>query len=240
MADLADDVVEVLDEARVDRATVFGLSMGGMIAQEVAIRAPRRVGGLVLAATAPPMPAYRPQRSSSVAGLLMRPMGRGETLDAYFRKLWCQAMDEGFVERNPEVLEELVEQIVQRPTPRSMLIHQLRAVVGWGHAARLSQVKSPTIVVHGSADRFIACSAGRTLAGLLPESRFVELDGTGHLVAHEAPGLMLELIAEVTEGWVTAPTLPEHTLGQGPVASGADQNGTAAETSVSPRPARRR
>ena len=57
MADLADDVVGVLDEAEIDRATVFGLSMGGMIAQELAIRHAEDVRRLVLVATSPPAPS---------------------------------------------------------------------------------------------------------------------------------------------------------------------------------------
>jgi pimeloyl-ACP methyl ester carboxylesterase len=201
MADLADDVVGVLDEAEVDRATVFGLSMGGMIAQELALRAPQRVGGLVLAGTAPPISAYRAKTAFAPA-VLLRPVRRRETLEAYFGTLWSQAVGDGFAERHPEIIDELVHQVVQRPTPRSLLIHQLRAVAGWGHAGRLSKISSPTVVVHGIDDRFIEITAARRLAELIPGSRLVELEGVGHLVSHEDPWVTFELIGEVTERWV--------------------------------------
>jgi pimeloyl-ACP methyl ester carboxylesterase len=203
MADLADDVVSVLDEAEVDRATVFGLSMGGMIAQELAIRAPERIGGLVLAATAPPMPALRPKASFGASALL-RPVGRRETLEDYFRSLWSQATGDGFVQRHPEIIDELVRQVVQRPTPKALLIHQLRAVVGWGHAARLTGISAPTVVLHGTDDRFVEIAAGRRLGQLIQSSRFVELDGVGHLVPHEDPWVTFEVIGEITGRWAGA------------------------------------
>ena len=198
MADLAADVIDVMDDAGVDSATIFGLSMGGMIAQETAMRAPERVTGLVLAATAPPMPGYKPKSGSTLAMSLVRPPGYRESLDRYFRKLWASATAEGFAERNPELMDELVGQIVERPTPRSLLMHQLRAVVGWGRVERLERITAATVVVHGSEDNLMDIRAGRRLAELIPGSRFVELEGVGHLIAHEAPEVATKLIKEVS------------------------------------------
>jgi pimeloyl-ACP methyl ester carboxylesterase len=204
MGDLADDVVAVLDDAEVERAMIFGLSMGGMIAQELAIRAPGRVDGLVLAATAPPTPGHRPGSRSGTALALFRPPGPREALDVYFRKLWTAATAEGFAEQHPEVIEELVRQIVDRPTPRSLLFHQLRAVFGWGHAERLASIDVPTVVVHGTEDALMPIDAGRRLAELIPNSRLIELDGVGHLVPHEAPERTRELIRDVVLAQRTA------------------------------------
>lgn len=198
MADLAADVLDVMDDAEIESATIFGLSMGGMIAQETAMRAPQRVTGLVLAATAPPMPGYRPRSGSALALSLVRPPGFREPLDRYFRKLWASATAEGFAERNPALMDELVRQILERPTPRALLMHQLRAVVGWGRVERLQRISGPTVVVHGSEDSLMDIRAGRRLAELIPNSRFVELEGVGHLIAHEAPDVATRLIKEVS------------------------------------------
>lgn len=200
MADLASDVIDVMDDAGVETATVFGLSMGGMIAQETAMRAPERVKGLVLAATAPPMPGFRPKSGSALALSLVRPPGFRQPLDSYFRKLWASATAEGFAERNPELMDELVSQILERPTPRSLLMHQLRAVVGWGRVERLERITAATVVIHGSEDNLMDIRAGRRLAELIPGSRFVELEGVGHLIAHEAPEIATKLIKEVSSG----------------------------------------
>src|SRR5205814_6555021 len=134
MADLADDVADVFDAANAERATVLGMSMGGMIAQEFAFRHPDRLAGLVLTATRPPAPIYAAPKASNELLELLTPPRRDETLADYFTRLWTAATGPGFAEREPDAIAELVEQVVERPTPRVMLLHQLRAVNGWGHA----------------------------------------------------------------------------------------------------------
>jgi pimeloyl-ACP methyl ester carboxylesterase len=197
MPDLADDVSAVLDDAEVDSATVLGISMGGMIAQEVALRHPERVDALMLIATRPPAPAFAsPDASESMWGLL-RPPGRNETLRVFLKRLWTDATASGFAERHPEAIDELVEQIAERPTPRQMLLHQLRAVNGWGHADRLASIAVPTTVVHGDEDRLLDAENGRRLAALIPGARYVELEGVGHLPPLEAPDATLALIDEL-------------------------------------------
>lgn len=196
MADLAGDVVRVLDEERVERATVFGLSMGGMITQELALRAPDRVAAIVLSGTRPPSPAYHPTLASPATWHLMRPLGPRESREAYYRVVWSLAAAEGFAERCPEVIEELVRQIVERPTPRRLLMHQLNAVLAWGHAERLTGLRIPAVVIHGEQDTFIPVENGRTLGELIPDAQYVELPGVGHLAPHEAPDRVRELIVD--------------------------------------------
>src|SRR4051794_18307218 len=88
LADMAGDVQAVLDAEGIDRATVLGMSMGGMIAQEFAIRHPDRLDGLMLMSTRPPAPAYTAPRPGDVLWDFLRPPRRGETLDVYFTRLW--------------------------------------------------------------------------------------------------------------------------------------------------------
>lgn len=197
MADLADDVLAVLDAEGIEHAALFGLSMGGMIAQETAMRAPERVTAMVLSGTRPPTPRYHPSVASPVAWQLMRPLGPRETRETYFRRVWSLAAAEGFADRHPEVIEELVRQNLERPTPRSLLIQQLRAVTAWGHAERLAAIRAPTVVVHGEEDAFIPVENGRELGRLIAGATYVELPGVGHLAPHEASDRVLELIAGV-------------------------------------------
>jgi 3-oxoadipate enol-lactonase len=198
MADLADDVAAVLDEDEFDRAVVVGMSMGGMIAQEFAIRHHDRLAGLVLIATRPPAPAYAPSAGSNMVLDLLAPPRREETLESYFTRLWTMGTGPGFAEREPESIAELVAQIVARPTPRVMLMHQVRAVNGCGHAERLRRITAPTAIVHGAEDRLIDVVNGRRLAELIPGSQYIELDGVGHLPPLEAPDRLLEVVGSVT------------------------------------------
>jgi pimeloyl-ACP methyl ester carboxylesterase len=197
IADLADDVAAVLDAEALESAFVVGVSMGGMIAQEFAIRHPARADGLLLVSTRPPAPAYRAPRAGDGLWDMLRPVRRGETLDAYLTRLWAGAAAEGFGEREPESISELVEQIATRPTSRGNLLHQLRAVSGWGHAERLRLIDAPTIVLHGAQDRLMPAENGRRIAQLIPGARHVELDGVGHLPPLEAPTRLRELIFEL-------------------------------------------
>jgi 3-oxoadipate enol-lactonase len=197
MADLADDVAAVLDELEHERATVVGMSMGGMIAQEFAMRHADRLTGLALIATRPPAPAYAIPKGSSLMLDLLVPPRKGESLETYFTRLWTLATGPGFAQREPELIAELVAQIVARPTPRVMLMHQLRAVNGWGHADRLGRINAPTAIVHGADDRLVHVLNGRRLAALMPAAGYHELEGVGHLPPVEAPGRVLEAIAGV-------------------------------------------
>jgi 3-oxoadipate enol-lactonase len=197
MVDLADDVADVLDAADVEKAIVLGMSMGGMIAQEVAFRHGARLNGLVLTATRPGAPVYAAPKESNMMLDLLGPRRGGESLSVYLTRLWTSAAGEGFAERNPSAIAELVEQILERPTPRQMLLHQLRAVSGWGHAERLRAIDVPTAVVHGAQDRLVHVRNGRRLAEMIPNAAYVEVEGVGHLPPLEAPEALLEAIAGV-------------------------------------------
>jgi 3-oxoadipate enol-lactonase len=198
MPDLADDVAAVLDEVETASAIVVGMSMGGMIAQEFAIGHHDRLAGLVLIATRPPTPAYAPPTTTTglTLDLLAPPRGH-ESLDSYFTRLWTMSTGPGFAEREPEAIAELAAQVASRPTPRAMLMHQLRAVNGWGHAERLRGITAPTAIVHGTEDRMVEPVNGRRLAELMPGAAHFELQGVGHLPPLEAPHRLLEIIAGV-------------------------------------------
>jgi 3-oxoadipate enol-lactonase len=196
LADMADDVAAVIEAAGHERATVLGLSMGGMIAQEFALRHPARLEALMLVGTRPPAPADVLPPWSQL-GELLRPQNRRERLDDYMRRLWAGAVAEGFAEREPAAIEELIAQIIARPTTREMLTHQLRAVSGWAHPERLAGIAAPTVVVSGAVDPFVPPANGRRLAELIPEARYVELPGVGHLAPLEASGEVRDLLKEL-------------------------------------------
>ena len=197
MADLAADVRAILDAADVDTAVIAGISMGGMIAQELTLRSPDRVSGLVLVATAPPLPAFRPTVRSPLLLHLLRPPGRGPAFEAYLHRLWADAAAPGFDERHPEVIDELVSQSLARRTPRSLALAQARAIMGWGHAERLRRIRVPTVIVHGACDPLINPTNGREIACRITGSEYIELPGVGHLIPHEAPRPLLEIVAEM-------------------------------------------
>ncbi len=193
MGTLAKDARDVLKAAGAERATVLGLSMGGMIAQELALRDPRMVERLVLVATRPPAPAHLPAELDMTAGSLRRPR-EGQSLAEFYRALWAGYAAPGFPEREPALIEELISQIVERPTPRAGVTNQLWAIACWHGAKRLGSLTVPTVVVHGDSDPLSPVGNGMRLARLIPQARYVELAGIGHLVPLEAGDALVDVL----------------------------------------------
>jgi pimeloyl-ACP methyl ester carboxylesterase len=193
IADLARDAYDVLRACGVEKATVLGLSMGGMIAQEFALRHPDVVERLILVATVPPVPAQLvPDVAPFLSGL--RGPAKGQDLAGYFRRLWGSYTAGSFAEEHPEVLDEIVAQILQRVTPRQRVLDQIRAIRSWHGSDRLRDLAVPTTVVHGNRDPLIAVGNGMRLARLIPDADYVELAGVGHLVPHEAGTDLLRVL----------------------------------------------
>jgi 3-oxoadipate enol-lactonase len=193
MSDLADDAAAVLRAAGVDRARVLGLSMGGMIAQEFALRHPARVSQLFLVATRPPTPAQIPGSPELTDRAFDRPRP-GESREAFLRSLWAAHAAPGFAEREPGLIDELVEQLGERRTPRAGVMNQSVAILGWHGPRRLTRLAVPTTVVHGAVDRLTPVGNGMRLAGLVPGARYVEIPEVGHLVPLEAGDVLADLL----------------------------------------------
>ena len=111
IADLADDVVAVLDAIGADPATVLGLSMGGMIAQELALRSPERVERLFVVASRPPAPGHIPAVGRHAARAVVAPVPDGVTVREHLRAAWARACAPGFADDHPELIDEMVEQM---------------------------------------------------------------------------------------------------------------------------------
>lgn len=185
VADMADDAAAVLADAGAPRAQVFGVSMGGMIAQELALRHPARVGSLVLAATTPGgLRAYVDMLS--VAQVLARsfflsPAESGRLLVPYLTP-----------SRDLSFFQEWVAigRSEPRPPARGPLL-QLLACGMFSSAARLRRVEAPALVLAGDQDKIIPCAHSERLAALLPRAEFHVLKDTGHVFLIEREGEVL-------------------------------------------------
>jgi pimeloyl-ACP methyl ester carboxylesterase len=181
---LAADALAVLDAADEASAHVYGVSLGGMVAQELALRAPGRVRSLVLGATTAGGRGHElPDRET--VGFLRRhvSMPAEEGVWASIPYMYGPAT----LERRAERIAEDVERRLRFPPDRDGYRAQLEAA--WAHdtASRLDSIAVPTLVLHGTADRIVPFGNGRRLAELLPEARFEALAGAGHLFVTDAP-----------------------------------------------------
>jgi pimeloyl-ACP methyl ester carboxylesterase len=146
---------------------------------------------LVIMASRPPSPAHVVADQTLLRGIVAPP--NGKPLPAYFRDLWAQFVGPGFAA--PSLVDELVQQILTRPTPRSLLLQQTRAIVAWSGPSRLASISTPTVIMHGVDDRLMPVGNGMRLARLIPGARYIELRETGHLLPMEAPDAVAEVLS---------------------------------------------
>ena len=195
MALFADDALAVLDAEQVSRACVFGISMGGMVAQELALRSPGRVTALALGATfASFRESDKPSLDALLDLLLLNCGARFATVDRVGRLL----VSPPFRER---ALEWLRADVGQTESLRAAL-PQLAAIVRHGPAERLRALRVPTLVLSGDADRVVPVENSHRLADLIPGARLRILAGAGHAFPlereEETAALLLEHFADAT------------------------------------------
>jgi pimeloyl-ACP methyl ester carboxylesterase len=197
IADLADDADALLDALGLASAHVMGVSMGGMVAQELALRAPRRVRTLTLGCTYTGGPGSV-RTDPAVVQRLGQLFMAGRTGEA-MRELIRYNVSERFAS-DPANLESFKRIAVQLPASLDVLLAQFQAVGGHDTSARLGEIAAPTLVVHGSDDRILPVANAHAIAARIPGSRLEILDGVGHLFWWERPERSAQLVRELARG----------------------------------------
>jgi 3-oxoadipate enol-lactonase len=186
---LAEDAVAVLEAAGMERADVVGTSLGGMVAQELAIAFPERINRLVLACTTPGGPSSHPMPQQTVDLMQTAPSLPPETA---LRRFVENAL-------SPGVAEELVERIValRLANPFDPAGWQAQAAAGATFDAfdRLGSIQAPTLVVTGDQDVVVDPRNSELLAAGIPQARLERVTG-GHLFFWEDPDRFVSLVKD--------------------------------------------
>ena len=209
---MADDAAAVLDAAGVEAAFVFGISMGGMIAQELALRHPRRVRALVLGATfAGHLRSRKPSLRTGYDLVQVVARGRGVKPARVARLL----VSSGHYAADPDGFLAWLR-CTERAPPR-ITIRQMAAVALHDAASRLRDLHVPTLVITGDRDRLVPPANSRTLAALIPGARLVELPGAGHVFPVERPRETVAALKEFFLGPAGAGPGPPRRAGASPL-----------------------
>ena len=178
---MADDALQELDEAGIDRAHVVGTSLGGMVAQELALRAPERVDRLVLACTTPGgANAYPIPQGTLDLIARMAAMPPEEALRAFVANALSDEPPDGLAD------EIYAYRLANQPRPDGW---QAQAAAGmtFDGFGRLGEIRAPTLVLQGTEDKVVDPRNAELLRDGIPGARVELFEGCGHLFFWEEP-----------------------------------------------------
>jgi 3-oxoadipate enol-lactonase len=197
IADMADDTAALLDALEVESAHVFGVSLGGMVAQEFVLRHPHKVKRLVLACThAGPRTATRAPEWAVQIFNESRDMPREAALRYSIPLLFAKKT----IEEQPEIVEEALRVMARNNQPKPSYLLQLGAVMMYDTFDRLPEIKHTTMVMTGTEDTLVDPGNSRLISERIPNARLVEFPETGHVFFTEKPDDVNRVLIDFFQG----------------------------------------
>jgi 3-oxoadipate enol-lactonase len=187
---MASDAAAVLDAAGVESAHIFGISMGGMIAQEFALQYPARVRSLILGCTAAGGPTAVRAEPEAIQMLMSRAkMSPEQAAEAAVPFIY-----------DPATPRERIDQdlAIRRPwfpSPQGYAA-QLQGIFGWEAYSQLGRIVAPTLVIHGESDRLVPPRNANLIAERIPGAKVVMIPRASHLFFTDQPELAHRAIME--------------------------------------------
>lgn len=186
---MASDAAAVLNAAGVESAHVFGVSMGGMIAQEFALQYPKRVRSLILGCTAAGGPTALRAEPEVLEVLTRRDLSPDDSV----------AASNPFIYDSGTPLERLDEDTAIRkqwwPNPVGYMA-QFQGIIAWEAYSRLPQIAAPTLVIHGETDRLVPPGNGKLIADRIRGSKLVMIPHASHIFPTDQPAATHHAVSE--------------------------------------------
>lgn len=184
VADMADDAVAVLDELGIEKSYILGISMGGMIAQHLVLNHPEKVTKLMLMATSPGGAGHGIPPAPELVAEMMSVSPEDDRASVMTRMIG-KFTGPGFAERNPEVVQMVVDRGLEMGSNPAGAIRQWQAIATCDTWESLPSIAIPTMVVHGEDDPLVPFVNGQNIASRIPKSELISLPGVGHFVPLE-------------------------------------------------------
>ncbi len=180
------DVLALLDHLGIDKAHVLGYSLGGLVAQELAIRYPERVKKLILASTFAAGVEYDPSAHGLAKALGLQPGQKQLTIEGPdVKRAMSAVLELSFNRWAYRMAARILARVFPQQFEDSGVAGQFQAGANANTLDRLGSIQAPTLVLTGAADRLIDPAASRLLASRIPHARLVMIEGGSHAFAIE-------------------------------------------------------
>lgn len=193
IVEMAEDAAGLLDELGIESAHVVGISMGGMIAQDLALAYPDRLRSLTLGCSycGGPGSQLMPQENVEILAAGMMSGDRDKAIQASYEVNLSPAFRAD--ESRYAAFHEMATSV---PAAKRTIELQAQAIFGHDTSGRLAEISTPTLIVHGTEDGVLPHPNGELIASLMPAARLETLEGIGHMFWWEQPERSAELIRE--------------------------------------------
>ena len=197
LSDMAADAMGLMDALNLEKVHVCGLSMGGMIAQVMAIEYPRRILSLISMESSTGNPTLPPAKAQAMGALLSPPP---QDRDGYVQH--AVEVFRAFAGGSDKFDETLARELAADSYDRSFypigFTHQVAAILASGDRTQsLASVTAPTLVIHGADDPLVPLAHGRATAKAIPGAKLLVVEGLGHGIAY--PTLWDEIVDAITQ-----------------------------------------
>jgi pimeloyl-ACP methyl ester carboxylesterase len=193
IAEMAEDTAELLELLEIESAHAVGISMGGMIAQELALAHPGRLRSLTLGCTYCGGEGSRlmPRENAEKLAAGMASGDREQAIRAGYEVNLSPAF-----RADEDAYAAFHEMATSVPAAKQVIELQVQAIFGHDTSGRLGEIAAPTLIIHGTVDGVLPFSNGEQIASLMPDARFEALEDVGHMFWWEQPQRSAELIRE--------------------------------------------
>jgi pimeloyl-ACP methyl ester carboxylesterase len=194
---MANDTIGLMDALNIKNVYLLGYSMGGCIAQEIAINYPNRVSKLILASSwcgpshgiVTPVPEENPFPK-------MLPLIREGQFEKMARILTNALFSEEYKKKNPQMIENVVKNYIAHPPSAKGFEGQIAYVETFDSYERLSEINIPTLILHGSEDKILPVENAKILAENIPSAEMFLFENAGHGVVIQEQELWTQKVIE--------------------------------------------
>ncbi len=196
---MADDTVGLLEVLGIEKAHILGISMGGLIAQQVALSYPERLRSLIIVSSHFGGPNQVHMDDRTMACLIAVPT---ETISAEeARDMRYQAtFSPGFLQENKDILEQIEKWIAKYPAPIYAQVHQSSATGAFNSEKELGRITAPTLVIHGTADKAVPTGNAELIVKKIPGAKKALIEDAAHFCIIEKYGEFNNIVLDFVDG----------------------------------------